>query len=131
MTQPSMKPYHGGAKEDATAVDGVDGGMVGGLIAEVAKKRHAPSEHQSEGGAPWRRRRSHRGQSRSWTGGQLEDGMAVWKNVLEEQKKLCEPIEQLLSILLTMKEAQKQSDRKRLISLGKKHFNASGVGDVT
>jgi hypothetical protein len=48
--------------------------------------------------------------------------MAVWKNVLEEQKKLCEPIEQLLSILLTMKEAQKQSDRKRLIRLGKKHF---------
>jgi len=60
-------------------------------------------------------------------GGQLEDGMAVWKNVLEEQKKLCEPIEQLLSILLTMKEAQKQSDRKRLIRLGKKHFKVMRV----
>jgi len=116
-----MKPYHGGAKEDATAVDGVDGGMVGGLIAEVAKNATLRASIKARA-APHGEDAARTADSPDPGGGQLEDGMAVWKNVLEEQKKLCEPIEQLLSILLTMKEAQKQSDRKRLIRLGKKHF---------
>ena len=48
--------------------------------------------------------------------------MAEWKNVLQAAKEMCEPIEELLTFLLTMKEARKESNRNMLKRLGMKHF---------
>jgi hypothetical protein len=48
--------------------------------------------------------------------------MAEWKNVLEAAKEMCEPIEELLTFLLTMKEARMKSKRNMLKRLGMKHF---------
>ena len=48
--------------------------------------------------------------------------MAEWKNTLESAKEMCEPIEELLSLMLTMKEARKKSERNMLERLGMKHF---------
>jgi hypothetical protein len=119
-----MKPYHGGAKEDASMRRRSTvwmGAWSAALLRRWRKNATLRASIKARA-APHGEDAARTADSPDPGGGQLEDGMAVWKNVLEEQKKLCEPIEQLLSILLTMKEAQKQSDRKRLIRLGKKHF---------